>query len=119
MTKYNKSEIMKNAWEISRRWTARGLTFGQCLEKAWAEAKKAAQNAAAYAITKFEDGMEITVDGYTRVLNRWTKYGNDRIYVNGGSRKGEGYIDLKNGNCTLNKTSYNAKIKEIVLAMEF
>lgn len=116
---YNKSEIMKRAWEIRRMWTARGLTFGQCLSRAWKEAKTAIANAAAYAIKKFENGMEITVDGVTRVLTRWTKNGYDRVYVNGGSKKGEGFVDIKNKKSYLNNLTYNKKFAEIILAMEF
>ena len=45
MTKYNKSEIMKAAWNIYRmaqKWVDK-LTFGECLKRAWADAKKAAR----------------------------------------------------------------------------
>lgn len=116
---FNKSEIMKNAWNKKRSYSHRGLTFGECLKRAWADAKAAVENAKAYAITKFENNMEITVDGVTRTLTRWTKGGYDRVYVNGGSSKGEGFVDIKNSKSNLNNTSYNVKIAEIILAMEF
>lgn len=120
MTKYNKSEIMRRAWEIRRSYYSRSLTFGECLKRAWAEAKMAVENAKAYAIKKFENGMEITVDGYTRTLSRWTKGGHDRVYINGGSRKGDGYVDLVRKEANLyNSCKYNVKMAEIILAMEF
>lgn len=119
MMRYDKKQIMTRAWEMKRNYNCRALTFGECLKRAWAAAKTAVENAKAYAITKFENNMEITVDGVTRTLTRWTKGGYDRVYVNGGSRRGEGFIDIKNGKSNLNNTSYNVKIAEIVLAMEF
>ena len=40
--KYNKSEIFKNAWKLfkmSMKWVQK-LSFGECLRRAWAEAKE-------------------------------------------------------------------------------
>ena len=43
--KYNKSKIMKRAWELKRTFRSK-YTFGQCLYRAWREAKEeAAENA--------------------------------------------------------------------------
>lgn len=45
MKKYNKSEIMKAAWNLYRtaqKWVDK-LSFGECLRRAWANAKKAAR----------------------------------------------------------------------------
>ncbi len=50
---FNKSEIMKSAWEIYRNSkldfmgfeTQKGISFGEALRQAWAEAKAAAQAA--------------------------------------------------------------------------
>lgn len=45
MSKFNRSEIMKNAWSLrkmSLRWTT-PLSFGECLRRAWAAAKDAAR----------------------------------------------------------------------------
>lgn len=42
--KYNKSEIFKNAWKLfkmSMKWIQK-LSFGECLRRAWAEAKEKA-----------------------------------------------------------------------------
>ena len=120
--KYNRSEIMKNAWEIRRSYNARGLTFGECLKRAWEKAKTAIANAAQLAAMtgkKFVNGMEITFDGYTRTLSRWTKGGMDRVYINGGSRRGEGYIDLNTRRAYTNSSTYVNKMVEAILTMEF
>lgn len=45
MNKYNLSDIMKKAWAIrktSLKWIT-PLTFGECLRRAWAEAKEASR----------------------------------------------------------------------------
>ena len=45
MTKYNKSEIMKSAHALhktSQHWV-NGLSFGECLRRAWAKAKEDAK----------------------------------------------------------------------------
>lgn len=115
VAKFNKSEIMTKAWEMFKSTV---LTFSECLKRVWANAKQAVANAALIGI-KFVDGMDITVNGYTRVLNRWTKNGHDRVYINGGSRKGDGYVDLKTGYVHTGSLSYQTKIAEIILAMEF
>lgn len=116
--KYNKSEIMKMAWKIRRSYHSRALTFGQCLKRAWDRAKNEYQNSLVPTI--FTNGMEITVDGCTRTLNRWSKGGMDRVYINGGCRKGDGYVDIKNGKYYLNgELTYQVKIAEKILAMQF
>lgn len=118
MKKYNLSKIMKKAWEMKRSYHARSLTFAQCLKRAWQEAKNEYQNS--LVPEKFTDGMEITVDGITRTLSRWTKGGYDRVYINGGCRKGDGFVDLKNKKMFLNgNLSFQAKIAEKILAMQF
>lgn len=70
---------------------------------------------------KFINGMEVTTsDGYTRILNRWTKNGMDRVYINGGSRKGDGYVDLKTCETHLNgNIRYQKEIAEMILDMYF
>lgn len=114
--KYNLSSIMKRAWEIRR--IHKSLAFGQCLRQAWGEAKAEYQNS--LVPTTFENGMTITVDGYTRQLRRWTKGNMDRIYINGGSRKGDGFVDLINRKMSLNgNLSYQVKMAEKILAMAF
>lgn len=110
--KYNRSEIMKDAWNTFKNpgyyfHPNFKPTFGQCLKMAWAKYKKLAAEKAAneaefsrLAGKQFENGMEITFDGVTFVLRRWTKGGHDRIYLNGSygwnSRKSAGFVDIKN-----------------------
>lgn len=111
MKKYNKSEIMKRAWELVKKV---GMTISSGLKKAWEEAKKMAEK------VKFKNHMEITVDGYTRELVRWTKGDHDRVYINGGSRQGDGFVDIKTGFTNLRgNLSYQKKMVEMILAMEF
>lgn len=118
MKKYNLSKIMKRAWEMKKDYHCRALDFSQCLKKAWDEAKNEYQNS--LVPDKFTDGMEITVDGVTRTLNRWTKGGYDRVYINGGCRKGDGFIDLKNRKAFLNGgLLFQVKMAEKILAMTF
>lgn len=70
---------------------------------------------------KFQDGMEVTTsDGYTRTLTRWTKYGKDRVYINGGSRSGDGFVDLVSKKAFLNGSlKYQKEIADMILDMDF
>lgn len=116
--KYNLSKIMSRAWEMKKEYCCRALSFGQCLKKAWNEAKNEYQNS--LVPDKFTDGMEVTVDGITRILKRWTKNGYDRVYINGGCRKGDGFVDLKNRKAVLSGAlAWQTKIAEKILAMAF
>lgn len=116
MKRYNLSKIMKRAWELKRSYSS--LNFAQCLKRAWEEAKTEYQNS--LVPVSFTDGMEITVDGYTRTLKRWTKGSFDRVYINGGSRRGDGFIDLINRRTFLNgNLTYQVKMAEKILAMAF
>ena len=116
--KYNLSKIMKRAWEMKKSYKARALNFAQCLKRAWEEAKIEYQNS--LVPDRFSDGMEITVDGFTRTLKRWKKGEYDRVYINGGSRKGDGFVDMKNKRMFLNgNLAYQVKMAEKILAMEF
>lgn len=114
--KYNRHLIMKRAWEIRRSYSVRALTFSECLKKAWSEAKTEYQNS--LVPNEFTNGMDITVDGYTRTLNRWQKGNMDRVYINGGSRKGDGFVDIKTGKFYLRgNLSYQIKIAEKIVSM--
>ena len=118
--KYNKAEIMKRAWELKKDWHCKALTFGECLARAWSEAKRVMENAKELAAkAKFVSGMQLTLDGYTRTLIRWTKGSLDRVYINGGSRKGDGFVDIVNKIAHVSNTSYASKMAEAILAMEF
>jgi len=119
MKKYNLSAIMTAAWKMKKSYSARSLSFAECLRRAWNTAKSE-MIANSFVSAKFTNNMDITVDGYTRTLTRWTKGDYDRIYINGGSRNGDGFVDLKakaprlRNNCT-----YAVKIADIVLTMQF
>lgn len=64
--------------------------------------------------------MDVVADGYTRELVRWTKGGYDRVYINGGSRQGDGFIDIKSGRTFLRgNLTYQKKIADMILSMEF
>lgn len=118
MKKYNLSKIMKRAWEMRKSYSARALTFGQCLKRAWNEAKMEYQNT--LVPKTFKNGMEITVDGHTRTLSRWSKGGYDRVYINGGSKKGDGYVDLNSRKAFLRgELTYQVKMAEKILEMAF
>ncbi len=99
--KYNKSQIMKRAWEIKRQ-DERNI-FGECLKMAWDEAKKQS--------TK-KTGVDIFIGKLVDAgANRWQKYGYDRLYISGCESVfdvkiendlemmelfGSGYINMKN-----------------------
>lgn len=109
--KYNKSKIMKRAWELVKK---SALAISEGLRQAWAEAK---------APVKFKNGMRIQVGSAYYDLRRWTKYGNDRVYINDSTRKGAGYVDLNTmeflgGNAWLATPNLD-KAAKIILAMEF
>lgn len=112
MKKYNLSSIMKRAWELVKKM---GITISEGLKKAWAEAKAKTNK------IKFENHMTVTTsDGYVRELSRWTKGGYDRVYINGGSRSGDGYVDIKTGFTNLRgNLTYQKEIARMILAMEF
>ena len=95
--KYNRSEIMKAAWNGYRAMKhVHGYTFGMALKHAWMMARKNAERAAAEASKQQFDGMAV-VNGYTFRL--WEKeIAPDRtlrrIYINSNCSNVGGYIDL-------------------------
>ena len=69
--KYNRSEIMKNAWSLIKTY---GIDRSTALKAAWAQAK--AVNAAEQYASENE------LSGYSRVsANDWVKYGKNRTYI--------------------------------------
>lgn len=62
MAKYNKSEIMKNAWSIRKSFN---VSMSEALKKAWAKAKSS----------------DVVSNLLAAGGRRWTKNGNDRIYL--------------------------------------
>lgn len=112
MKKYSLSNIMKRAWELVKKM---GQTISEGLKTAWAEAKAATKK------VKFQNHMEVTTsDGYVRELSRWTKGGYDRVYINDGCRRGDGFVDLNTGRAFLQGTvKYRKEIAGMILAMDF
>lgn len=119
--KYSMRKIMSRAWEIKKLFANRA--FAACLRQSWKEAKAEAQNAA-YTGAAFINGMEITIDGYTTTLNRWTKNTGDRvldrIYVNDGTKKGLGYIDLTDMTAHIRGGyAYHENLANAIMSMVF
>lgn len=76
--------IMKRAWEIYRTLEGDHIAkLALALRQAWKEAKKESPES---IIEKLQaQGLRV---------KRWTKYGNDRLYVSGFHYSKEYYIDL-------------------------
>lgn len=88
--KYNKSDIMKEAWRYHRQYT--GYSWSSCLRRAWKLAKEAYQEAHKITFNK-----KATMDylGTLVDFRLWEKGGKRRIYCTYGS--GDGYVDLNSG----------------------
>ena len=56
---YNRQEIMLKAWQLSRKYT--GLSFAECLRRAWAVAKAAPVNAQRVAAAAAAAGISEAV----------------------------------------------------------
>lgn len=126
--KYNRSEIMKNAWgmynfekkECGYRGREMNKSFGYFLRMAWIGAKNAAAAAEREAARKAElaelsqnknqfSGKAI-IDGYSFRL--WENYGKRRIYIgNNGA-----FIDCDNNNSICSKNSDTIRVAEKFLA---
>lgn len=91
--KYNKSEIMKRAWQRFRSANNRA-SFATCLRDSWQIAKNEAQREA------FTGKRPVTFMGYS--FNFWKGGENRRIYING-TRTYGAYIDLKSMKPVLNR----------------
>ena len=94
--KYNKSEIMKAAWNLYRSCKKDcfcEVRFSECLRIAWKEAKKnSAIEELIQSHKEFHDGMSVQNSaGFDLELKRWTKNGKDRIYIGNDC----GYYDIK------------------------
>lgn len=89
--KYNKSEIMKRAWEIRRKT---GCNMSDALKKAWARAKRRAERAAEEARIAEEEARaaqerenRINANPVCSKLiaaggRLWENYGKCRVYLN-------------------------------------
>lgn len=115
--KYNKSEIMKRAWELvkmshEKQYAGRGVSgigtfkapeirnISECLKQAWSEAKEAAAKAEELnALSNSIARGTFDHNGHNYLLSLWTNYGKARVYV---KRDGQdmGYVDIQTGeNC--------------------
>lgn len=88
--KYNKSEIMKEAWAYHRKFS--GYTFSYCLRRAWTLAKEAYMEANK---KPFDKKAIMNYQGTEVTFRLWEGYGKRRIYCSFGS--GDGYLDLNSG----------------------
>lgn len=92
--KYNKSNIMKNAWNLKKTY---GISMSIALKSAWALEK---------AMMEAESEGKKSGWNYRVHVNDWVKYGKNRTYIsyvtytNAWNRKREyklGYIDNLSG----------------------
>ena len=97
MARAELKNVMQRAHEIAREklegdYMAR---MSLALKMAWAEVKRE------IVIRRLEEALKEHEGGrfnHSYELNRWTKYGHDRLYINrtnGRNSKSKGYIDLK------------------------
>lgn len=80
MKKYNKSEIMKNAWRMVKET---GLTMSSALKRAWAIEKGTVKTLKEEMVEKMENliAMASDVMNYRISVNDWVKYGKNRTYL--------------------------------------
>ena len=106
--------IMKRAHELARKmegdYTAR---LALALRQAWREARQP---------KKLADEVTFVYEGRAREtiklqLNRWTKYGKDRVYVNEG-RKKIGFLNLENGKWTVETVTNMELYRQMTDAVE-
>ena len=111
--KYNRSEIMKNAWAAVRTLS---ITMSEALKKAWATAKAAAEKIVFNGFAKVairengetnpNVGGEKDCDSNYLTFKLWEKGGKRRIYINDYKRRSCGYIDLNNGKAIVDAAAY-------------
>lgn len=113
MKKYNKSEIMKNAWNLVRTL---GMTMSEALRKAWADAKTTLEKVVFEGFAKViihkngktnpYIGTEYDSESNYLTFKLWEKGNNRRIYINDYKRRSCGYIDLNNNNVIVDAAGY-------------
>ena len=113
--KYNRSEIMKKAWEFFRmakvnNWKHTFRTFGECLRVAWRLAKEARVEAERKAkeATIFTGKKAVSFEGFT--FRFWQGGKNRRIYING-YHDGGAYIDLADNRIVTFRKTWDSAIK--------
>lgn len=92
--KYNKSEIMKEAWKLFKSCTpAHRAPFGRYLHMAWNRARKATEKAQRMATSQqFSGFATITFQMKEVDFRLWQNYGKRRVYCS--MDHGRAYIDL-------------------------
>lgn len=110
--KYNRSKIMKKAWEMFRLAKANNWkrTFGECLQVAWRLAKEARVEAERNAndATIFTGKKAVSFEGFT--FRFWQGGKNRRIYING-YHDGGAYIDLADNRIVTFRKTWDSAVK--------
>lgn len=102
--KYNKSEIMKEAWKLFKSCTPNHRApFGRYLHLAWERARKEAEKAQRMASRQqFTGFATICIPGIgVADFRLWQNYGKRRVYCTAGF--GGSYVDLDHGNALIVK----------------
>lgn len=87
MKKYDLSVIMKKAWATYRKFQSfvSPLSFSECLRRAWAEAKKAAEQPEQYTLDTIKaiayKTMVVNGEYESISCREWSNYGHHRVYI--------------------------------------
>ena len=110
-----KAKIMKRAHEFARKMEGDyAARLALALRQAWREARQPKELPSEVTF-KFDTGKQ--VETIRLNLNRWTKYGKDRIYVNEG-RKKVGFLNLQNGKWTIETVTNMELYRQMTAAVE-
>ena len=108
-------QIMKRAHELARKMEGDyAARLALALRQSWREARQP-KELADEVVFKFDTGKQ--VETIRLNLNRWTKYGKDRIYVNEG-RKKVGFLNLQNGKWTIETVTNMELYRQMTDAVE-
>lgn len=114
MTKYNKSEIMKNAWTMVKEV---GLTISTALKKAWAIAKGTVKTLKEEMVEKMENLISLAspVMNYRISTKDWSNYGKNRTYLKVIETRDNSkhYVEYDFGYIDNNKNEYVAGKKDL------
>lgn len=108
-------QIMKRAHELARKMEGDyAARLALALRQAWREARQPKELPSEVTF-KFDTGKQ--VETIRLNLNRWTKYGKDRIYVNEG-RKKVGFLNLQNGKWTIETVTNMELYRQMTATVE-
>lgn len=114
MTKYNKSEIMKNAWKMVKEVS---LTISEALKKAWSIAKGTVKTLKDEMVEKMENLVSLAspVMNYRMSVKDWSNYGKNRTYLKVIETRDNSkhYIEYDFGYIDNNKNEYVAGKKDL------